>query len=99
MICLIFLYISRWYAELCPKKTDKEFKVGPSLISTTRRVTPKLLQLSYEGYPLHYSEKYAWGYVVPSEQKAEEDFPVTVEEDEDMKEEDIKGPKFPTKYT
>lgn len=38
---------------------------GPSKITTLKRVTPKLLRLTYQGYPLHYSSKLGWGYLVP----------------------------------
>jgi len=31
------------------------------------------MRLTWEGFPLHYSEKYGWGYLVPSTEKAEKD--------------------------
>ncbi|KAH0620033.1 hypothetical protein JD844_014545 [Phrynosoma platyrhinos] len=37
----------------------------PGLISLQMRVTPKLMRLAWDGFPLHYSEKYGWGYLVP----------------------------------
>ena len=57
----------KWYRELCPKldEVSDEHLPGPSLISTSRRLTPKLLRLTWDGYPLHYNEKYGWGYLVP----------------------------------
>jgi DNA polymerase gamma 1 len=29
------------------------------------RVTPKLMALTWDGFPLHYSEQHGWGYLVP----------------------------------
>lgn len=29
------------------------------------RVTPKLMGLTWDGFPLHYTEKHGWGYLVP----------------------------------
>uniref|UniRef100_A0A2C9KDE8 DNA polymerase subunit gamma-1 n=1 Tax=Biomphalaria glabrata TaxID=6526 RepID=A0A2C9KDE8_BIOGL len=54
-----------WYKELCPRTKDAEFYPGPSLISTQCRAVPKLLRLTWKGYPLHYDEKLGWGYLVP----------------------------------
>ncbi|XP_070541785.1 DNA polymerase subunit gamma-1-like [Ptychodera flava] len=55
-----------WYRELCPKSRDNpEWRPGPSLISSQIRVTPKLLRLTWDGYPLHYDAKHGWGYLVP----------------------------------
>ncbi|CAF2224718.1 unnamed protein product [Rotaria magnacalcarata] len=69
-----------WYRDLCMKQskddiTDEEssWKPGPQLISTKMRVVPKLLRLTWLGYPLHYDEKYGWGYLVPGLEINEED--------------------------
>ncbi|XP_069138631.1 DNA polymerase subunit gamma-1-like [Argopecten irradians] len=62
-----------WYRSLCPKNSDPNWSVGPSLISTQMRVTPKLMRMTWDGYPLHYSEKYGWGYLIPDKIKAEKD--------------------------
>ncbi|XP_048734786.1 DNA polymerase subunit gamma-1-like [Ostrea edulis] len=62
-----------WYRELCPRKTDKDWKPGPSLISTSRRITPKLLRMTYKGYPLHYADQYGWGFLIPDKHKAASD--------------------------
>ncbi|KFZ66852.1 DNA polymerase subunit gamma-1, partial [Podiceps cristatus] len=40
----------------------------PGLISLQMRVTPKLMRLAWDGFPLHYSEKHGWGYLVPGRQ-------------------------------
>ena len=64
----------RWYASLCPKAFEREeHGAGPSKISTLMRITPKLLRLTWDGFPLHYSDKYGWGYVVPGRKEGEEE--------------------------
>ncbi|XP_062606201.1 DNA polymerase subunit gamma-1-like, partial [Saccostrea cucullata] len=62
-----------WYRELCPRKTANDWKPGPSLITTSRRITPKLLRMTYKGYPLHYDSKYGWGFLIPDKHKAAAD--------------------------
>ena len=37
----------------------------PFLLSAQRRVTPKLLRLSWHGWPLHFELKHGWGYFIP----------------------------------
>ncbi|KAM4677002.1 DNA polymerase subunit gamma-1 [Discoglossus pictus] len=54
-----------WYRKLCPKLEDPHWVPGPNLISLQMRLTPKLMRLTWDGYPLHYSEKHGWGYLVP----------------------------------
>ncbi|NXA33192.1 DPOG1 polymerase, partial [Eudromia elegans] len=57
-----------WYRRLCPRLEDAEWVPGPSLISLQMRVTPKLMRLAWDGFPLHFSEKHGWGYLVPGRQ-------------------------------
>ena len=79
---------SSWYRDLCmkPSKADLEedapsWKPGPHLISTKMRVVPKLLRLTWLGYPVHHDEKHGWGYLVPGletdneEERENTDFP------------------------
>lgn len=57
-----------WYANLCPiiREFSEKMPPGrPTKISTQMRVTPKLLRLTWKGYPLHYHEEHKWGYLVP----------------------------------
>lgn len=54
-----------WYRKLCPRLDDPEWTPGPSLLSLQMRVTPKLMALTWDGFPLHYSEQHGWGYLVP----------------------------------
>lgn len=60
-----------WFRSLCPRPCEHsdEYGSGPSLISTQMQVTPKLLRLTWEGYPMHYSEVHGWGYLVPETNK------------------------------
>nr|KAF7427450.1 hypothetical protein H0235_007144 [Vespula pensylvanica] len=57
-----------WYRKLCPKKTENEdenWEPGPQHISTSMQITPKLLNLTWENYPLHYIKEHGWGILVP----------------------------------
>ncbi|KAF2140565.1 uncharacterized protein K452DRAFT_48342 [Aplosporella prunicola CBS 121167] len=47
-----------WYKDLYPKTT------GPINLSTRTRVAPILLRLSWDGYPLVWSDKYGWTYKI-----------------------------------
>uniref|UniRef100_UPI00358F9F05 DNA polymerase subunit gamma-1-like isoform X1 n=2 Tax=Myxine glutinosa TaxID=7769 RepID=UPI00358F9F05 len=57
-----------WYRQLCPQWSDSNWAPGPTLLGLGMRVTPKLLRLTWIGYPLHYKTEYGWGYVVPGHQ-------------------------------
>eukprot|EP00795_Rhopilema_esculentum_P006484 gene6484-11938_t len=54
-----------WYRKLCPKMSDPEWEAGPSLVSPQTRYAPILLRLTWDGFPLFFSGKYGWGYLVP----------------------------------
>uniref|UniRef100_A0A674EJE2 DNA polymerase subunit gamma-1 n=1 Tax=Salmo trutta TaxID=8032 RepID=A0A674EJE2_SALTR len=55
-----------WYRKLCAKMSEEEsWSPGASLISLAMRVTPKLMGLTWDGFPLHYTEQHGWGYLVP----------------------------------
>ncbi|KAM9375873.1 DNA polymerase subunit gamma-1 isoform 2-T3 [Pholidichthys leucotaenia] len=54
-----------WYRKLCEKMSEDSWSPGASLISLQMRLTPKLMGLTWDGYPLHYTEKHGWGYLVP----------------------------------
>ncbi|KAJ4304117.1 DNA-directed DNA polymerase gamma mip1 [Collariella sp. IMI 366227] len=49
----------QWYKDLFPK-TD-----GPINISVRTRIAPLLLRLSWDSYPLFWSDKYGWTFRVP----------------------------------
>ncbi|XP_064607817.1 DNA polymerase subunit gamma-1-like [Liolophura sinensis] len=57
-----------WYRDLCPRmstKTESDWHPGPANISTQVRVTPKLMRLTWDGYPVHHDTAHGWGYLVP----------------------------------
>ncbi|CAL1292906.1 unnamed protein product [Larinioides sclopetarius] len=56
-----------WYRELCDKSIvdDPDWEPGPYLISTQMRSVPKLMRMTWDGFPLHYDDKHGWGYLVP----------------------------------
>lgn len=54
-----------WYRKLCTKPTTRDWIPGPHLISTSMQITPKLLSLTWEGYPLHFVREKGWGFLVP----------------------------------
>lgn len=61
-----------WYRELCPRLNDEDWNPGPCNISTQCRVTPKLMRLTWDGFPMHYDDTYGWGYLVPTQEKLTE---------------------------
>ncbi|XP_062246286.1 DNA polymerase subunit gamma-1 [Platichthys flesus] len=55
-----------WYRKLCEKMSEgASWSPGAGLISLQMRLTPKLMGLTWDGFPLHYTEKHGWGYLVP----------------------------------
>ncbi|XP_068458822.1 DNA polymerase subunit gamma-1 [Clinocottus analis] len=55
-----------WYRKLCEKMSEEDsWSPGANLISLQMRVTPKLMGLTWDGFPLHYTDKHGWGYLVP----------------------------------
>lgn len=54
-----------WYKKLCLKHNAPEWTPGPHLISTSMQITPKLLNLTWEGFPLHFIRGLGWGLLVP----------------------------------
>lgn len=63
----------KWYRDLCCpiSKADtllegRDWQPGPCLITTQMRITPKLMHLTWGGYPLHHHPKHGWGYLVPN---------------------------------
>ena len=54
-----------WYKELQEKETDLNWSLDACKLSTLTRATPRLLRMTWLGYPLHYCDKLGWGYLVP----------------------------------
>jgi len=59
-----------WYRKLCEQPTSDDWSPGPQLITTKMQVTPKLLKLTWELYPLHYIRGHGWGSLRPADPKA-----------------------------
>ena len=51
-----------WYTELCVKSKRNEF-IEPQGLTAGKKVVPKLLRLTWMGYPLHRHETEKWGYL------------------------------------
>lgn len=87
--------LPQWYRDLCPREKEvaEGHPSGPTKISTLMRVSPKLLRLVWDGFPVHYSEEHGWGYLVPKcPEEQERDFDLW-EEDVDGGEEGEESPK------
>jgi DNA polymerase gamma 1 len=60
-----------WYRKLCPQiniydnEEEDSWTPGPTLISSGMTIAPKLLRLTWEGYPLHKINKNGWGLIIP----------------------------------
>lgn len=64
-----------WYRKLCSKPGTESFihHAFPDKVSNSMQITPKLLNLCWEGYPLHYIRGHGWGFLVPFADKHGED--------------------------
>nr|XP_032523144.1 DNA polymerase subunit gamma-1, mitochondrial [Danaus plexippus plexippus] len=63
-----------WYRKLCTKPgKDPDWRAGANNITTSMQITPKLLRLSWEGYPLHHLQSEGWGFLVPYSRHIAED--------------------------
>lgn len=54
-----------WYRKLCFKINDENWSPGPQNISISKQIVPKLLNLTWENFPLHYIKNKGWGILVP----------------------------------
>ncbi|XP_063697937.1 DNA polymerase subunit gamma-1, mitochondrial [Culicoides brevitarsis] len=64
-----------WYRKLCSKPDTETFITYgfPDKVTNSMQITPKLLNLCWEGYPLHYIKGYGWGFLVPFKDVHSED--------------------------
>ncbi|KAL0272832.1 UNVERIFIED_CONTAM: hypothetical protein PYX00_005659 [Menopon gallinae] len=53
-----------WYRKLCRKPDSQDWTPGPYSLHTTLTISPKILNLTYENYPLHYVSDLGWGILV-----------------------------------
>ena len=51
-----------WYNSLCNKSTVNEF-VAPQDLTAGKAIVPKLLRLTWMGYPVHRNESEKWGFL------------------------------------
>ncbi|XP_071545514.1 DNA polymerase subunit gamma-1-like isoform X2 [Panulirus ornatus] len=54
-----------WYRKLCARTGEKQGSPEPENMSTRLQIVPKLLRLTWDGFPLHYERQYGWGYLKP----------------------------------
>lgn len=80
--------------------SDKEeWREGPVNISAQCQVAPSLLRMTWDGFPLHFTRKHGWGYLVPGRTDNltanQISLPQNEEDQVDLEEQ---GPQFPTGY-
>jgi len=46
------------------KPHEEEFEPGPVLLTAQTRISPYLLKMTWNGYPLYYHSTKGWGYLV-----------------------------------
>lgn len=63
-----------WYRELFRSSTDANGTKSREMVLTVRtRITPLLLKLRWEGYPLYWTDLCGWCFKVPISEKLEEE--------------------------
>ncbi|KAG0719725.1 DNA polymerase subunit gamma-1, mitochondrial [Chionoecetes opilio] len=55
-----------WYRKLCARTGEKEGTPEPENMSTSLQIVPKILRLTWSGFPLYYERKFGWGYLKPN---------------------------------
>jgi DNA polymerase gamma 1 len=56
-----------WYKNLCAKYSDTGlWTPGVMDLGTGMQISPKLLSLCWEGYPLHFIRGEGWGFLMPT---------------------------------
>lgn len=61
---------------MCPKQSDDNDKPRPEQLTAQMRVTPYLLRMTWNGYPLFHHKTKKWGYL-----KIRQDNPVNTDID------------------
>lgn len=69
-----------WYCKLCERFKIEDWIPGPRLITTSMQITPKLLGLSWESYPLYYVKGEGWGFLVPFSDEASPDSNIPIKQ-------------------
>ena len=73
-----------WYTELCVKSKKNEF-IEPQGLTAGKKVVPKLLRLTWMGYPLHRHETEKWGYLKLNEHVSTVDEQFDIDDTESIK--------------
>lgn len=47
------------------RPNQPNYKPGPVNISSQTKITPSILRMTWDGYPLHHERKHGWGYLAP----------------------------------
>jgi len=45
------------------------WRPGPSLITPSKSITPKVMRLTWNGYPLHKIKGHGWGFLIPGREE------------------------------
>ena len=57
----------KWFRELCDKTaTDENGQPVPGKVSLRLRVVPKLMRLTWNGWPLYHTVEHGWGWLEPA---------------------------------
>ena len=56
----------KWYADLCQKPYDPMVTPTVANLGHGKEIVPRLLRLTWNGYPLHKDKTMKWGYIVPN---------------------------------
>jgi len=77
----------------------EEWREGPVNISAQCQVAPSLLRMTWDGFPLHYTRKHGWGFLVPGRTDNLTANQISLSQNEDDQVEiEEQGPEFPTRY-
>ncbi|XP_024083645.1 DNA polymerase subunit gamma-1, mitochondrial [Cimex lectularius] len=55
----------KWFRNMCTKPIDPSWSPEPELVSTSMKIVPKLLRLTWCMLPLHHVNGFGWGYLLP----------------------------------
>ncbi|GAV03146.1 hypothetical protein RvY_13617 [Ramazzottius varieornatus] len=57
----------KWFRDMCDKvELDEKGEPVPGKVSLRMRVVPKLMQLTWDGWPLHHTMEHGWGWLEPA---------------------------------
>ena len=59
----------KWYSDLCEQPYDPMVTSSVDKLGHGKEIVPRLLRLTWNGYPLHKDATRKWGYLVPDLQQ------------------------------